>query len=78
MDDNYTILVTLRASGSVFNPGQNHILNINEDDYPKNYCPIIRRLRKAVESEQDRNGTGRRLSGRTSNPGTGERPGIKE
>ncbi|MDR1454749.1 MAG: hypothetical protein LBJ01_03770, partial [Tannerella sp.] len=32
--------------------GQHHILSINEDDYPKDYRPIIRRLRKAVESEQ--------------------------
>ncbi|MDR1380979.1 MAG: hypothetical protein LBJ47_05805 [Tannerella sp.] len=37
---------------SVFDPGQSHILSINEDDYPKDYRPIIRRLRKAVESEQ--------------------------
>jgi myosin heavy subunit len=37
---------------SVFDPGQHHILSINEDDYPKDYRPIIRRLRKAVESEQ--------------------------
>ncbi|MDR1381331.1 MAG: hypothetical protein LBJ47_07610 [Tannerella sp.] len=37
---------------SIFDPDQSHILSINEDDYPKDYRPISRRLRKAVESEQ--------------------------
>jgi hypothetical protein len=29
-----------------------HILNVNEDDFPEPYRPIIRRLRKAHESEK--------------------------
>jgi hypothetical protein len=29
-----------------------HILNVNEDDFPEQYRPIIRRLRMASESEQ--------------------------
>jgi hypothetical protein len=37
---------------SVFEPGKHHILSINENDYPKNYRSIIRRLRMATESEQ--------------------------
>ena len=29
-----------------------HILNVNEEDFPENYRPVIRRLRMASESEQ--------------------------
>jgi hypothetical protein len=37
---------------AVFDPGKRHILDVDENDYPKNYRSIIRRLRMATESEQ--------------------------
>jgi uncharacterized protein (DUF3084 family) len=34
------------------NRTSNHIMNVNEDDFPEEYAHIIRRLRKAGESEK--------------------------
>ncbi len=39
---------------SVFEQGQKHEISIDENDYPENYKPIIRRLLKAVQDKQVR------------------------
>ncbi len=39
---------------SIFEPGTNHVIEINEADYPEEYKPVIRRLIMAYTDEQVR------------------------
>ncbi len=39
---------------SIFEPGTNHVIEINESDYPKEYQPVIRRLIMAYADEKVR------------------------